>query len=142
MRICPYWWNEDNRCAGLDMVVMKSTTIGELKTMEIFEGGRRKCPPHSFTLADCKTGKKLEDDVIVGSIPTHLFGVRYLDFCSCSYCIQFEEGDNLSQNKTFFNGDLGNYCYWLHEIRSELGRRKSERKNNPIVFPGGTVEYF
>ena len=139
-------------CHGTDLRLKKSMTIGELKNMKIFDGKRRKCPPDSFTLGDRVTGKKLEDDVTLGSlapylqdgtvssIDPHLFGARCLNFYSCSYYIL---QDSLqSHQKTFVNTEFPSKCYWLDVITQEIGQRKSQRKNNPMVFPRGTVLIF
>ena len=125
------------------MEVKKSTRIEDLKKMKIFDGGRRKCPPHSFTLGDPNTGKKLEDDDTLGSIHPHpIHGVRHLNFYSCCYYIQFDEESRNTLQKAFFNDMFPLNCHWLDVIMKELGQRKNQRKNNQMVWPGGIVEYF
>ena len=122
--------------------VRLSTTIGELKKMKIFDAGRRKCPPHSFTLRDAVTGRELEDDDTLASIQPNRNGDRWLNFSSCSYNIQWEEESPHSQFKTFLNKDVRYGCYWSKVITEELGPRKSQRKKIPMVLPGSTIEYF
>ena len=90
------------------------------------------------------TGKELEDDDTLASIHPNLHGVRWLKFYSCSYNIQWdEEGSPHSQFKTFLNKDLRSYgFYWSKVVTEELGPRKSQGKEIPMVLPGSTIEYF
>ena len=64
----PFIWGDfdSGRFEGTSLVVPKSTTIGQLKNMKIFDGGRRNCPPDSFTLKNVATGTAFQDDAVVG----------------------------------------------------------------------------
>ena len=129
-----------NECGGTRLEVTKSTTIGQLKNMEIFDRGRRKCLPDAFTLGDYETGKKLEDDITVASIaPNYSNGDRCLNFYSCSYYIQKEDHIH-PQYKTFINNNFPYNCYWGDVICCELGERRRGR-SVPMVLPGDIVKY-
>ena len=143
-----YCWDKDNRCEGTWLEVAKSTTIGQLKNMMIFDDGKIQCPPDSFSLRDYMSEKKLEDDVTVGSIaPYYSNDVRCLDFYSCSYHIQRGTASKDLEYKTFTTTNLGflskvfKTTYWCKVIDEEL-RKKHQGKVSSMKFPGETVEYL
>ena len=96
------------------------------------------CPPDSFTLGDAQTGKKLGDDVTVGSLVPWPDGVRYVNFHSCSYYIQRQDPSMCAEYKTFIISDT----YWCNVICKELGKTTKGKMHSLMTLPGGTVEYW
>ena len=138
MHINPYCWDGSNNFNGTWLKVTRSTTIGQLKTREIFNGGRRKCPSDSFTLGESTTGKDLRDDTTVGSIVCNDKGVIILYFYSCSYFVQ-KEGSGHSEYKTFAIHDFPN---WSKAISEQLkGSIRKKKVQFTLAFPGRTIVY-
>ena len=92
------------------------------------------------------SGKKLEDDVTVGSTaPYYSNDVRCLDFYSCSYYIQ--TGSKDTEYKTFTTTNLGflskvfKTTYWCKVINEELRKKHKGKVVSSMKFPGDTVKY-
>ena len=138
--IGPYRWDTKNSYIWTEMRVAGRTTIGELQTMKIFEGGIRQCPPDSFTLGDCWGSKELKDDATVESITPGVDHIRYLVFYSCSYRIQ-KEGSKQSEIKTFVNGEFPRVSFWCNVIGEQLskGSKRKKRIHSTMTLPGGTI---
>ena len=79
-----YRWDEQDSCKDTYLQVTKATTIGELKGMKIFDGGRDSYPPEYFTLGKLPLREELDDDVVLSSIHTPGKDVE-LCFHSCTY---------------------------------------------------------
>ena len=132
-------WYDGNWCSGTELEVRLSTTIGELKKMKIFDNGRRKCPPDSFTLADAKTQKELaDDDTVAGIPPFGSAGNGWLNFYSCSYYIQREGSSQPPVYETFFNDDFRRIPYWSNVISAKLNSQ-GRRMHSHTTLPGGTI---
>ena len=126
------------------MRVAGRTTIGQLKTMKIFDGGKRQFPPDSFTLGDYWGSKELNDSATVESLTPggSLSDDRRLVLYSCSYHIQ-KEGSKHLEIKTFVNrafADLPDWCDVVAEQLSEGSKRKT-RILSTMTLPGGTIIY-
>ena len=109
--------------------------------MSIFEDGKTKCPPDSFTLGDGMTQEKLEINVTMESIAAGHDNLCLYCY-SCSYYIQRQEGSNHSEYKTFANNAFHIYPYWSNVISQQLGQARGRRVQSPLTLPGGTVKYY